>query len=120
MEEKRKKQRETPDDTQLETTERRLGPMGSETIGQAFDPASFEHVPVLLNECLDGLAIDPAGIYLDVSDCHSVFFLVGGFSLSTVCRNLQHLHDSLSGDRYEMLRMLSDAIKGGVCFGLFP
>ena len=39
--------------------------MGSETIGQAFDPASFEHVPVLLNECLDGLAIDPAGIYLD-------------------------------------------------------
>ena len=34
--------------------------MGSETIGQAFDPASFEHVPVLLNECLDGLAIDPA------------------------------------------------------------
>jgi 16S rRNA (cytosine1402-N4)-methyltransferase len=55
----------TPDDTQLETTERRLGPMGSETIGQAFDPASFEHVPVLLNECLDGLAIDPAGIYLD-------------------------------------------------------
>ena len=36
--------------------------MGSETIGQAFDPASFEHVPVLLNECLDGLAIDPAGI----------------------------------------------------------
>ena len=39
--------------------------MGSETIGQAFDPASFEHVPVLLNECLDGLAIDPAGTYLD-------------------------------------------------------
>ena len=33
--------------------------MGSETIGQAFDPASFEHVPVLLNECLDGLKIDP-------------------------------------------------------------
>ncbi len=32
---------------------------------QPFDPASFEHVPVLLNECLDGLAIDPAGIYLD-------------------------------------------------------
>ena len=32
---------------------------------QAFDPASFEHIPVLLNECLDGLAIDPAGTYLD-------------------------------------------------------
>ena len=31
----------------------------------AFDPASFEHIPVLLNECLDGLNIDPAGIYLD-------------------------------------------------------
>ena len=30
-----------------------------------FDPASFEHIPVLLNECLDGLNIDPAGIYLD-------------------------------------------------------
>ena len=31
----------------------------------AFDPASFEHIPVLLNECLTGLAIDPAGTYLD-------------------------------------------------------
>ncbi len=28
---------------------------------QPFDPASFEHIPVLLNECLTGLAIDPAG-----------------------------------------------------------
>ena len=27
---------------------------------QPFDPASFEHIPVLLNECLTGLAIDPA------------------------------------------------------------
>ena len=25
----------------------------------------FHHVPVLLNECMDGLAIDPAGVYLD-------------------------------------------------------
>ena len=32
---------------------------------QPFDPASFEHIPVLLNECLTGLAIDPAGTYLD-------------------------------------------------------
>ena len=32
---------------------------------EAFDPASFEHIPVLLNECLEGLAIDPAGTYLD-------------------------------------------------------
>ena len=24
-----------------------------------FDPTSFEHIPVLLNECLEGLAIDP-------------------------------------------------------------
>ena len=32
-----------------------------------FDPASFEHIPVLLNECLDGLNIDPAGTYLDGS-----------------------------------------------------
>ena len=29
-----------------------------------FDPTSFEHIPVLLNECLEGLAIDPAGTYL--------------------------------------------------------
>ena len=39
--------------------------MEPQTNPQAFDPASFEHIPVLLNECLDGLAIDPAGIYLD-------------------------------------------------------
>lgn len=32
---------------------------------QSFDLASFAHVPVLLEECLEGLAIDPAGIYLD-------------------------------------------------------
>ena len=31
----------------------------------AFDPASFEHIPVLLNECLEGLSIDSAGTYLD-------------------------------------------------------
>ena len=39
--------------------------MDSEKTAQPFDPASFEHVPVLLNECLDGLKIDPAGTYLD-------------------------------------------------------
>jgi len=33
--------------------------------GQAFDPNDFEHIPVLLYECLDGLAIRPDGIYLD-------------------------------------------------------
>ena len=31
----------------------------------SFDPADFEHVPVLLQECLDGLAIKPDGIYMD-------------------------------------------------------
>ena len=36
--------------------------MDTEKTAQPFDPASFEHVPVLLNECLDGLAIDPAGL----------------------------------------------------------
>lgn len=35
--------------------------MDTEKTAQPFDPASFEHVPVLLNECLDGLKIDPAG-----------------------------------------------------------
>ncbi len=30
-----------------------------------FDPASFEHIPVLLDECLAGLALRPDGIYLD-------------------------------------------------------
>mgnify|MGYP000709535041 CR=1 FL=1 len=39
--------------------------MDTEKTAQPFDPASFEHIPVLLNECLTGLAIDPAGIYLD-------------------------------------------------------
>ena len=38
--------------------------MDTEKTAQPFDPASFEHVPVLLNECLDGLKIDPAGTYL--------------------------------------------------------
>ena len=42
-----------------------MNEMGTETAHEAFDPASFEHIPVLLNECLEGLAIDPAGIYLD-------------------------------------------------------
>ena len=37
---------------------------------QPFDPASFEHIPVLLSECLTGLAIDPAGTYLDLSLIH--------------------------------------------------
>ena len=32
---------------------------------QPFDPTWFEHIPVLLNECLEGLNIDPAGTYLD-------------------------------------------------------
>mgnify|MGYP000007730717 FL=1 len=32
--------------------------MDTEKTAQPFDPASFEHVPVLLNECLDGLKID--------------------------------------------------------------
>ena len=26
----------------------------------------FSHIPVLLQPCLDGLNIDPAGIYLDL------------------------------------------------------
>ena len=39
--------------------------MNAENTAQPFDPASFEHVPVLLNECLEGLNIDPAGTYLD-------------------------------------------------------
>ena len=39
--------------------------MNDEQTQQAFDPASFEHVPVLLDECLAGLAIRPDGIYLD-------------------------------------------------------
>ena len=30
----------------------------------------FSHIPVLLNECLEGLAIDPTGIYLDLSLIH--------------------------------------------------
>ena len=39
--------------------------MNDEQTQQAFDPVSFEHVPVLLDECLAGLAIRPDGIYLD-------------------------------------------------------
>ena len=45
--------------------ERRLGAMTQTEDLAQFDPASFEHIPVLLNECLDGLNIDPAGTYLD-------------------------------------------------------
>ena len=29
---------------------------------QNFEPASFAHVPVLLEECLEGLAIRPDGV----------------------------------------------------------
>ena len=29
----------------------------------------FSHIPVLLQPCLEGLAIDPAGIYLDGTAC---------------------------------------------------
>lgn len=31
----------------------------------AFDPEQFEHIPVLLQECLDGLNLRPGGIYMD-------------------------------------------------------
>ena len=31
----------------------------------AFDPAAFSHIPVLLDACLEGLAIRPDGVYLD-------------------------------------------------------
>ena len=57
-----------------------------------FDPASFEHIPVLLNECLDGLNIDPAGTYLDGTAGGA-----GNFkkeSSSCICKSF-----SLSGDR---------------------
>lgn len=37
----------------------------TEQRGSGFDPSNFEHVPVLLQECLDGLAIKPDGIYMD-------------------------------------------------------
>lgn len=39
--------------------------MAEEQNTASFDPADFAHIPVLLHECLDGLALDPAGIYLD-------------------------------------------------------
>ena len=29
--------------------------------------APFTHIPVLLNECMEGLGIDPAGTYLDAT-----------------------------------------------------
>ena len=33
--------------------------------GKEENTVEFSHIPVLLSQCLDGLAIDPAGIYLD-------------------------------------------------------
>ena len=47
---------------------------------QPFDPASFEHIPVLLNECLTGLAIDPAGTVLfdSVTACLAAQMFDGG------------------------------------------
>ena len=35
--------------------------MDTEKTAQPFDPASFEHVPLLLHESLDGQKIAPAG-----------------------------------------------------------
>lgn len=32
---------------------------------RSFDSADFAHIPVLLHECLEGLAIRPEGVYLD-------------------------------------------------------
>ena len=39
--------------------------MEDKQMNTGFDPADFEHVPVLLEECLEGLAIKPDGIYMD-------------------------------------------------------
>ena len=33
--------------------------------GKEENTVEFSHIPVLLSQCLEGLAIDPAGIYLD-------------------------------------------------------
>ena len=69
----------------------------------------FKHVPVLLNQCIEGLDIDPGGIYVDGT-------IGGGGHSWHICERLSEQGTLIGIDRdQDALRAAEERLKGFTC-----
>ena len=69
----------------------------------------FKHVPVLLNQCIEGLNIDPGGIYVDGT-------IGGGGHSWHICERLSEQGTLIGIDRdQDALRAAEERLKGFTC-----